>query len=232
MILRRVGGSPNPRRMLDGFVDSLLQSFENCRAALSDETIASGEKAAQSFFDELYDKERPRLGETVRLVENGLNDVAQREMFEKVDELVRKVVIPAYARLATRFTRRERNDFYLAPENLHGLERLGWGAAGMALGAFAVWAPFIPIWEKEWVLPFVVVGLLFPNIRRFLSTRRYQSEVNGIVARADDEIWRMDLAMLTSEASVVRAVPAEAHGSPGTVGTAVRPGDARKQGGR
>jgi hypothetical protein len=217
--------------MLDGFVDSLLQSFENCRAALSDETIGSGEKAVQTFFLELYAKEASRLGETVRLVETGLNDGAQREMFDKVDELVRKVVIPAYARLAIRFTRRERNDFYLVPESLHGLERLGWGAAGMALGAFAVWAPFIPIWEKEWVLPFVVAGLFFPNLRSFLSTRRYQSELNRIVARADDEIWRMDLAMLTSEASVVRT-PSEGHGSPGTVATAVRSSEARKQGER
>src|SRR5262249_17980262 len=59
--------------------------------------------------------------------------------------------------------------------------------------------PFIPLWEKEWVIPFALAGLLFPNIRRFLSLRRYQSELNALVARTDDEIWRMDLAYLTDE---------------------------------
>jgi hypothetical protein len=231
-LLRHIGGSPQPRRMLDGFVDSLLQSFENCRAAVSDETIFSGEKAVQAFFLELYEKEKPRLGETVRLFGAGLNDSTQREMFGKVDELMRKVVVPAYARLATKFTRRERNDFYLVPEPLHGLERLGWGTAGMALGVFAVWAPFIPIWEKEWVLPFAVCGLFFPNIRRFLSTRRYQSDLNRIVAHADDEIWRVDLAFLTSETSVVRTTISEGLDSTGAAANGARRAEARKQGGR
>lgn len=218
--------------MLDGFVDSLLQSFENRRAALSDDSLVSGEKAAQAFFLELYEQEKPRLGETVRLFGTGLNDGTHREMLDKVDDLMRKVVVPAYARLATRFTERERNDFYLVPEAFHGLERLGWGAAGMALGAFAVWAPFIPVWEKEWVLPFVVCGLFFPNVRRFLSTRRYQSELNGIVSRADDEIWRMDLALLTTEASIVPTPASATRHSPESETLGGRPGEARKQGGR
>jgi hypothetical protein len=218
--------------MLDGFVDSLLQTFENCRAGLLDETLASGEKAVQAFFMELYDKEVPRLRETIRLLETGYSEGTQREMFGKVDELVRKVVVPAYARLATRSTRRERNDFYLVPEPFHGLERFVWGSAGMAIGAFAVWAPFIPIWEKEWILPFVVVGLFFPNIRRYLSMRRYQSDLNYLVARTDDEIWRMDLAYLTSEGSRGREVVAEPGASPDPPARSVRPRESTRQGGR
>jgi hypothetical protein len=85
-------------------------------------------------------------------------------------------------RFARRFTPRERNDFYLAPEPLHGLERLGFTVAGMAIGAFAVWAPFIPLWQKEWVLPFAVAGL---DSRASGATclRRYQADLNGLVAR-------------------------------------------------
>lgn len=111
---------------------------------------------------------------------------------------MRKVVIPAYARLAARFTRRERNDFYLMPESLHGLERLGWAAAGVVLGAFVVWAPFIPLWAKEWILVFGIAGLVFPDIRRLLTLRRYECELNRLVGRADDEIWRHEMALLTS----------------------------------
>ena len=62
-----------------------------------------------------------------------------------------------------------------------------------------MWAPFVPLWEKEWVIPFALAGLLFPNLRRFVAQRRYQSELNALVARTDNEIWRMDLAYLTDE---------------------------------
>ena len=187
--------------MLGGFVDSLLQMFENCRPGLADETLRKGPEGVERFFLDLYEKERGRLSETIQQQEQHLSADKRRELFERVDERIRKVVIPAYVRVAARFTPRERNDFYLAPEPLHGLERLGFTVAGMAIGAFAVWAPFIPLWEKEWVLPFALAGLLFPNIRRFLSLRRYQAELNALVTRTDNEIWRMDLAYLTDDMS-------------------------------
>ena len=192
-----LGGKPRVGGMLGGFVDSLLQSFENFRAGLSDDTLKAGETATQTFFLELYEKEVSRLRDTIRLLEIGMSDATREEVFGRVDDLIRRVVVPAYARLARRFTERERNDFYLAPEPLHGVERFGWGAAGLALGAFVVWAPFIPLWDKEWILPFAIAGLFIPNIRRYLALRRYQSELSRLVARADDEIWRMDFTYLT-----------------------------------
>jgi hypothetical protein len=189
--------------MLGGFIDSLLQGFENCRLGLSDETLRSGEDVVRAFFLELYEKEAARLEETVRLFETGLPEGVQGDIFAKVDDLVRRVVLPAYARLARRFTIRERNDFYLVPESLHGLERFVWGLGGMVLGGFVIWAPFIPIWQKEWVLVFVIGGLFFPDVRRYLALRRYQSELNAIVAHADDEIRRTEIAHLTSGASAL-----------------------------
>ena len=185
--------------MLGGFVDSLLQMFENCRPGLSDETLGKGPEGVERFFLDLYEKERGRLSETIQQQQQHLSAGDRKELFEQVDERIRKVVVPAYVRFARRFTPRERNDFYLAPEPLHGLERLGFTVAGMAIGAFAVWAPFIPLWQKEWVLPFAVAGLVFPGIRRYLSLRRYQADLNGLVARTDNEIWRMDLAYLTRD---------------------------------
>ncbi len=187
--------------MLGGFVDSLLQMFENCRPGLTDETLRKGPEGVERFFLDLYEKERGRLSETIQQQEQHLSAADRRELFERVDERIHKVVVPAYVRVAARFTPRERNDFFLAPEPLHGLERLGFTAAGIAIGAFAVWAPFIPLWEKEWVLAFAVAGLVFPSIRRFLSLRRYQAELNALVTRTDNEIWRMDLAYLTDDMS-------------------------------
>ncbi len=187
--------------MLGGFVDSLLQMFENCRPGLTDETLRKGPEGVERFFLDLYEKERGRLSETIQQQEQHLSAADRRELFERVDERIHKVVVPAYVRVAARFTPRERNDFFLAREPLHGLERLGFTAAGIAIGAFAVWAPFIPLWEKEWVLAFAVAGLVFPSIRRFLSLRRYQAELNALVTRTDNEIWRMDLAYLTDDMS-------------------------------
>jgi hypothetical protein len=198
-ILRLLSPSrPRAGRVLDGFVDSLLQTFENCRAGLSDETLRAGSDEVAKFFGDLYQKEAPRLAEAVATQCAHLSDPARAQLLEKADTLIRRVVIPAYARLCTRFTARERNDFYLVAESWRGLERLGWGLAGLGLGAFVVWAPFIPLWSKEWVAVFAVGGLAFPNIRRLLSLRRYTADLNGVVGRTDDEIWRMDMALLTS----------------------------------
>jgi hypothetical protein len=115
-----------------------------------------------------------------------------------VDDLIRKVVIPAYVRLAVRFTPRERNGFYLSQEPFHGLERFGWAVAGVAVGALVIFAPFIPLWSKEWIIPFMLGGLVFPNVRRFLMVRQYEGELNRLVAKADDEIARIDSHYLTA----------------------------------
>ena len=72
----------------------------------------------------------------------------------------------------------------------------------MGLGFLVVWAPFVPLWSKEWVLPFTVGGLVFPELRRWLSFRRYEGELNQLVTRADHEIARVDLAYLTDTTSV------------------------------
>jgi hypothetical protein len=179
---------------LEGFVDSLLQKFENCRAGLSDEVIQAG--GAEQFFLELAEAELPQLREAIRREEGHLDEEARQELFRRVEELIGTVVVPAYARLASRFTERERNDFYLVRDPLHGLERIGWGLAGVLVGTFVVWAPFIPLWSKEWVLPFMVAGLFFPNLRRLFTIRKYERTINDLVARADREIGRIDLLYL------------------------------------
>lgn len=188
--------------MLDGFVDAVVQKFENCRPGLGEETIRKGEAAVAEFFLELYEKELPRLRETIQQEEPHLTEAARAEYFGQVDGLVRKVVVPAYARLTGGFTPRERNGFYFLKETLHGLERGLFTGGGILLGAFVVWAPFIPLWEKEWILPFAATGLFIPEIRRALSVRRYERELNALVARTEQEISRIDTAYLTDGEAV------------------------------
>lgn len=184
-------------RALDGFVDSLLQTFENCRPGLSDQLLGAQGEPPEAFFTGLYEKEILHLKDTIRCEESLLDAPTREAYFRKVDDLVRKVVIPAYVRLAVRFTPRERNAFYLAPEPFHGLERFGWAVAGVAVGALVIFAPFIPLWSKEWIIPFMLAGLVFPDIRRFLMVRQYEGELNRVVSRADDEIARIDSHYLT-----------------------------------
>ena len=182
-------------RTLEGFVDSLLQTFENSRPGLTAEMLESGR--VEPFFAELYEREVRTLREKIAHLTH-LSTDEQQELFQRVDERIRKVVLPAYARLAASFTPRERNDFYLAPESAHAVERLGWAVLGLLVGAFVVWAPFIPIWSKEWVLVFGIGGFVFPSLRRYLALRRYEHQLNDLVTRTDDEIWRLDLGYLTS----------------------------------
>ena len=187
---------------LDGFVASLVQKLENCRAGLTDETLARGRPEVEAWASALCVEEAPRLRDAIRLEEPHLTREAREELFRKVDDLVRKVVVPGWVRLASRFTPRERNGFYGLAEPLHGVERALWAVLGMGLGFLVVWAPFIPIWSKEWVLPFTVGGLVFPELRRWFSFRQYESELNELVTRADREIARIDLAYLTDSTSV------------------------------
>jgi hypothetical protein len=116
-------------------------------------------------------------------------------------------VIPAYAQEAFRFINRERNDFYMTREGLHGLERAGWCVAGIVVGSFVVWAPFIPLWSKEWILPFALGGLFFPDLRRYWSNRRYEEKLNTIVDRTEDELARIDMAYLLSSETTGEIVP-------------------------
>jgi hypothetical protein len=192
-------------RALDGFVDSLLQTFENCRPGLNDQLLGAQGEAPEAFFTGLYEKEISRLKDIIRREESLLDAPVCEAYFRQVDELIRKVVIPAYVRLAVRFTPRERNAFYLAPEPFHGLERFGWAVAGVAVGALVIFAPFIPLWSKEWIIPFMLGGLVFPNIRRFLMVRQYEAELNRLVAKADDEIARIDSHYLTAGETSVAA---------------------------
>ncbi len=213
--LDAVARASRPPRALDGFVDALLQKFENCRAGLTDEAMAQG--GAEAYFRGLYgEPERERLRDAIRLEQPHLDAAARDAMFQQVEALVNTVVIPAYVRLAARFTPRERNGFYLARDPLHGLERAAWAVAGTVVGALVIAAPFIPLWSKEWVFPFFLAGLVFPELRRWWELRRYERELNRVVARADAEIGRVDLGyLLKPDAPAALPGPPRQHGGQG-----------------
>lgn len=63
--------------------------------------------------------------------------------------------------------------------------RLAYVGLGLVLGGFAVWAPFIPIWEK-W-FPFAVAALAWflPDLQARWHKRRYARELGAIVSAID-----------------------------------------------
>jgi hypothetical protein len=177
--------------MLDGFVASILQSFENCRAGLSDEAAREGGSRAEAFFRDLYERERERLGPAAA-AQAHLAPAARAELQARVDALARNVLLPAYTRLACAHTVGERKGFYAAPPSLRELERLGFALLGLVLGALAVYAPFIPVASPLWMIASTVGGFAFPNIRGALARRRYREAIAGLQADADREILRLD----------------------------------------
>jgi hypothetical protein len=185
---------------LGSALDSLVQTFENCRQGLTDDALAQADRVEQ-FFLEIYAKEAPRIRETVMQLQTHLPEGGAESLVTEVDQLARRVVLPAYVRHAQRFTERERKDFYLVKSSLRFVERAAWTLAGVAIGALVVWAPFIPLWSKEWVLPFALAGLFFPELRGWLANRRYEREINLVVARADQEMARMEVAYLVGAAA-------------------------------
>ena len=141
--LRRLGvflglSAPPSRPALDGFVDCLVQTFENCRPGLTDGVAGGAPAAVEDYFGALYEKERSRLPEIVGHQSAFLSEDAQADLARRVDEQVRSVVVPAYARVAGPFTCRERNDFYLSRHPWHGAERLAWAVAGAAVALVVV----------------------------------------------------------------------------------------------
>ncbi|MEO6954303.1 MAG: hypothetical protein ABI321_21050 [Polyangia bacterium] len=179
--------------VLGGFVDAVVQKLENCRAGLPADLEAA---VVERYMLELYDAERPRLHEAVQALAPIVDETSLVNEEDELDALFRRVLLPAYSRGAGELTRRERNDFYIASKGLHGLERFGWAAGGTLLGTFVVWAPFIPIWSKEAILPFAMAGLFFPELRRYFAYRRYAREVNGLVGKVETEARRLQSVYL------------------------------------
>lgn len=186
------------RTALGRFVDALLQAFEDRRAGVDDATLAGGEPAVRAYFERVYDAERPRLDALVRAEAPHLNEAAQAKLAEELHVYLRGTTLPGYAREATRHLLRERNDFFALPAGLHALERVAATVGGIVLGLLVVRAPFIPLWSKYWVAPFMLAGLFFPELRRWRALARYERQLNALVAHAARELGRIDRAYLAA----------------------------------
>jgi hypothetical protein len=187
---------------LGRFVDALLQAFEDRRPGVDDATLAGGEAAVRAYFERVFDGERQRLDALVRAEAPHLNEAAQAELAAEFDVYIRGTTLPGYVREATRHLRRERNDFFALPAGLHALERVVATIGGIVLGMLVVRAPFIPLWSRYWVVPSLLAGLFFPELRRWRALSGYEQRLNALVAHAARELGRIDRAYLAGGAVI------------------------------
>ncbi len=185
---------------LGRFIDTLLQSFEDRRLGLKDQALTA--EAAEPFFASIHDQEGSRLRAALREADPHLSEEDRTALQTEVDEFVRRVLVPGYARLAAPFTGRERNDFFLARGATRAFERIACVGGGTLVGVLVVWAPFIPLWSKEWIWLFAIAGLFVPETRRYLAFRRYGREVNELSARSARELERLREAYLLREEKI------------------------------
>jgi hypothetical protein len=60
----------------------------------------------------------------------------------------------------------------------------------------------------------MAVGLVFPNLRTWLALRRYERDLNKLVARADREVSRLDVAYLLNPERAAQVAPPLPHDEP------------------
>jgi hypothetical protein len=191
---------------LGDFVDGVVQSLEDRRAGLKDDALAPAD--VERFCADHYQAEEARLRELLGVVDPQLPPARREALAAEVDRLVRGVILPAYARLAAFFTVRERNDFFITHGTTRLVERAAWVVGGLAAGGFIVWAPFIPLWSKDWIWLCGVAGFFVPELRRVWAWRRYEHALNALVQRADRELERLREAYLVDDGGADAAAAA------------------------
>jgi hypothetical protein len=135
---------------------------------------------------ELYRERHEALGEALLDGSDGggAQGSAHREQLQLFQREIDQIFLPRYTSLALHQNQAER-----AGRGADGFNRAAYALIFFLLGAFVVWAPFIPIWEK-WI-PFALAGLAavfsqaLPDLRLLLLRRRYQVLLLGLLIDID-----------------------------------------------
>jgi len=127
--------------------------------------------------------------QTTAAVQNALATVREAYLeaelppgyFAALAQEILDVVPVEWQRAAGPFTRLEQSGF----GSWRGGDltaRLVYVFAGLMLGGFMLWAPFIPIWEKWFPFALSVAAFFLPDATRIWHRRRYARQLGAIVA--------------------------------------------------
>ncbi|HEV7425309.1 MAG TPA: hypothetical protein VGQ46_03005 [Thermoanaerobaculia bacterium] len=145
----------------------VLQECEHHRRSFEEAT----------FEDEVRTCANAKLAEVKAAYDEFGGSAAYWETLEKeVDE----VVLPQYVAAAHEMNELEASHFHIWRGGDLGA-RFAFALAGLIIGSIIIALPFIPIFENLFAFGLTAVGFLYPDIKRFMTERRYMKVLNRLV---------------------------------------------------
>jgi hypothetical protein len=136
----------------------------------------------RSFEEATFDAEvrtcaNAKLGE----VKAAYDEFGGSAMYwETLEKEVDEVVLPQYIAAAREINELEANNFHI----WHGGDlsaRFVFALLGLLIGSIIIALPFIPIFEEMFAFALTAVGFLYPDLKRFMTERRYMKVLNRLV---------------------------------------------------
>ena len=100
--------------------------------------------------------------------------------WETLEKEVDEVVLPQYVAAAREMNELESNHFHIWRDGDLGA-RFAFALAGLIIGSIIVAVPFIRIYEEMFAFALTAVGFLYPDLKRFMTERRYMKVLNRLV---------------------------------------------------
>lgn len=164
---------------LGALAGELLADLERLRPGISSAAGCDNDVEV----DAIKSRAHLRLRELYRERHEALAD-PDAETLPLLQREIDQIFLPRYTSLALRQNQVER-----AGRGTDSFNRAAYALLFFLLGAFVLWAPFIPVWEK-WI-PFALAGVAavfsqaLPDLRLVLMRRRYQVLLLGLLIDID-----------------------------------------------
>ncbi|HEV7487824.1 MAG TPA: hypothetical protein VGQ65_19315 [Thermoanaerobaculia bacterium] len=100
--------------------------------------------------------------------------------WETLEKEVEEVVLPQYEAAAREMNELESNHFHIWRDGDLSA-RFVFALIGLIIGSIIIALPFIPIAEDLFAFALTAVGFLYPDLKRFMSERRYMKVLNRLV---------------------------------------------------
>jgi hypothetical protein len=100
--------------------------------------------------------------------------------WETLEKEVDEVVLPQYVAAARDMSELESNHFNIWRDGDLSA-RFVFALMGLIIGSIIIALPFIPIFEEMFAFALTAVGFLYPDLKRFMTERRYMKVLNRLV---------------------------------------------------
>jgi hypothetical protein len=103
--------------------------------------------------------------------------------WETLEKEVDDVVLPQYAAAARDMNELEASHFHIwRGGDLSA--RFAFALMGLIIGSIIIALPFIPIFEEMFAFVLTAVGFMYPDLKRFMTERRYMKVLNRLVTNS------------------------------------------------